>query len=342
MTKFASWLGWILLLVATCVFVFLIRVRDLNRGGGTGTGDATEALAETGETDGPSDSFAAGTREAPEAGQYGAPAAKRPGASGPGQAQNAPRGTYRGADYRAGGSSGQSSPYASSQGYNSGGGARPGAYQAPSYSPKPQAWRSNPPKKPSGVPPRDPYFYGDASYALSAAARYVVGWIRECPFADAKREVPKKLREFSEKRPDLEASLRSIAVELGRAETFEELLGAGMLNAPREREIKVGGTAMKVEPTGFAAPTLLCNCTDAAGRTTKNYRLSLAKVADADKLAVVSDLAVRREPAALAARAFLLLRCGDPDDFRNFVRRYGLEAFEPLVQVVAPDGAANR
>lgn len=311
-----AWAGWILLPIVVAAFVYYIRMNGLQRGAEAPVEEDAAAaqtepepkFAPPSQLETPSKSL--GGSQRPSSGAYGS--------SGYGQA-NKP-GTYN-------------------SGYQ-----QQNTYQAPQYQSTQRAWRSPPPKTPSGVPPRDPYLYGDAGYALQAVSRYVASWVRDCPFPDVKRTLPKKLRDLAAKRPDLEESLRSIAVELGRAKTFEALLGDGLMGFPLEREMSVNGTAMKVKPMGFADPILLCDCSDGNGRTAKNYRLSLDKMTDSEKLAVVSSIPVTREPAVLASRAFLLLKRAEPEDFRDFVRKYGLTAFEPIVKVVAPDadGAAAR
>ena len=194
----------------------------------------------------------------------------------------------------------------------------------------------------SGPKPYEPSLYGSADYVVPAVVNHLVRWVREQPFAETKAHAGTFLRKAAERRNDLEGKFREIVRPFVAAVPFEDLVGNALTAAPAEREITVGGVAVRIRPTGYVRPTLLCDVVKAGQPTTRNSKLPLDKMTDAEKLSAIANLPVDADPPRLASRAFLLMRAGTPEQFFEFVKKYKLADFAPFVTAMGGDaGPAN-
>ena len=194
----------------------------------------------------------------------------------------------------------------------------------------------------SGPKPYEPSLYGSADYVVPAVVNHLVRWVREQPFAETKVHAGTFLRKAAERRNDLEGKFREIVRPFVAAVPFEDLVGNALTAAPAEREITVGGVAVRIRPTGYVRPTLLCDVVKEGQPTTRNSKLPLDKMTDAEKLSAIANLPVDADPPRLASRAFLLMRAGTPEQFFEFVKKYKLADFAPFVTAMGGDaGPAN-
>lgn len=159
-----------------------------------------------------------------------------------------------------------------------------------------------------------------------------VKMLKTMPQDEARRSAVNTFTDIARKEMNRSRECYAVINALQAAQNWDDLVVDTIVDHPRKRKIKVGGTTHSIVPPFSPEPgVVVCN-RFVNGNLVRNQRIALADMSPKEKLAILrAEKPDESNRSALFSRAFLELVHGTPKTFRDFVEKHkrieGMKAF---------------